>query len=63
MPKVRMDHRLRVQLSAMQLVMTHRFCSEFDVIVEVETEEDARAILFAAMLAWDGDGTEPHRID
>jgi len=60
MPRIRMDYRLRRRLAPKS---KYRFCSEFDVIVEIESENTADALLAAAILLHEGGTSEPYRID
>jgi len=53
MPRLRMDRQVRMQLQRLPVsakMTMVRFCSEHDVIVEVETEDEAHALTAAVAL-------------
>jgi hypothetical protein len=65
MTLIRMHRSQRVSLrnSELSRPFKWRFCSETDVVVDVETEGDALKVLGMAEGAWNGRTVRPHRID
>lgn len=65
MPKVRMDYRLKQYLDGMIFSRPpdSRFCSEFDVIVDFGTDDDAFTALFVAWAFHKLGMSDPHVVD
>lgn len=65
MTMIRMHRSQRdsVRNSELSRPFTWRFCSETDVVIDVETEADALKAMLMAEEAWIGRTVRPHRID
>ena len=65
MPLITMHRKLRASIADLELSRPFRwrFCSEADVVVDVETELDAAKVLEMADAAWNGRTRKPQRAD
>lgn len=65
MPLITMHRELRTSIYDLELSRPFkwRFCSEADVVVDVETELDATKVLEMANAGWNGRTRKPQRAD
>lgn len=65
MPLITMHRELRTSIRDLELSRPFRwrFCSEADVVVNVETELDATKVMEMADAAWNGRTRKPQRAD